>query len=146
VESVRAFVKRRLRKAVERDRRAEARIESISRVIWRWPEQRLVALVALLALLDYATTTIGLELSSKAHVYEGGLLAGWALRVGGLGWLFLVDTSVIAALVLVAVAARRLYIRFGYPGFGRAAFVAVLVPYAVVAASAAVNNLIVAFA
>jgi len=146
MHSVRAFVRRRLRKAIERDRRAESRVEAISRVLWRWPEQRLVALVGLLALLDYATTTMALELSGKIHVYEGGLLAGWALRVGGLGWLFLVDIGVVAALALLAVAVRRLYSRFGYAGFGRAAFVAVLVPYAVVAASAAVNNLIVTLA
>jgi hypothetical protein len=146
MHSVRDFVRRRLRESVERDRRAESRIEAISHVLWRWPEQRLVALVGLMALLDYATTTMALELSGKTHVYEGGLLAGWALRVGGLGWLFLVDMGVVAALVLLAIAARRLYSRFGYTGFGRAAFVAVLVPYAVVAASAAVNNLIVTFA
>jgi hypothetical protein len=146
MHSVRAFVKRRLRKAVERDRRAEARIESISRVLWPWREQRLVALVGLLALLDYATTTMALELSGKSYVYEGGLLAGWALRVGGLGWLFLVDMGVVAALALLAISARRLYSRFGFAGFGRAAFVAVLVPYAVVAASAVVNNLIMTFA
>jgi hypothetical protein len=146
MSAVLAFVRYRVRKAVERDRRAESRVEAISRTLWRWREQRLAALVGLLALLDYTTTVMGLELSGKTDVYEGGMLAGWALRVGGLGWLFLIDAGAVVALVLAAVAARSIFRRLGFGGFARAAFVALLAPYAVVAAAAAVNNLIVTFA
>lgn len=146
MSAVAAFVKYRVRKAVERDRRAEARIEAISRALWHWRERRLVLLVGLMALLDYATTSVGLELSGNPDVYEGGMLAGWALQVGGLGWLFLVDMAAVVALALAAVALRSLLLRFGFAGFARAAFVALLIPYAVVAAAAVVNNLIVTFA
>jgi hypothetical protein len=141
-----AFVKYRCRKAVERDRRAEASIEAISRSLWRWRERRLALLVGVMALLDFATTSMALQLSGKTYVYEGGLLAGWALRVGGLGWLFLIDMAAVAALALTAFAARAFCLRFGFDGFGRAAFVALLVPYVVVAAAAVVNNLILTFA
>ena len=47
------FMQERVRKAVERDRRVEGRVEAISRVLWRWREQRLIVLVGLLALLDH---------------------------------------------------------------------------------------------
>jgi len=135
------LVKERVRKAVERDRRAEGRVEAFSRFLWPWRERRLVALVGLLALLDYATTSIALELGGKGYV-EGGMLAGWALRVGGLGWLFLVDMGAVAALSLMALTARYLCFRLGFKGFGRAVFVVMLAPYAAVAASAVVNNLV----
>ena len=145
MSTVLAFVKHRVRKAVERDRRAEVRVEAISRALWPWRARKLVILAGLLALLDYTTTSVALELSGKTYVQEGGMLAGWALRTGGLGWLFLIDMAAVAALALAAVAARSLCIRFGFDGFGRAAFVALLVPYAVVAAAAVVNNLVLTF-
>jgi len=146
MSAVLAFVRYRVRKAVERDRRAESRVESISRALWRWRERRLAVLVGLLSLLDYTTTVMGLELSGRFNVYEGSMLAGWALRVGGLGWLFLADVSAVVVLVLAAAATRSLFRRFGFDGFARAAFVALLAPYAMVAAAAVVNNLIMTFA
>ncbi len=139
------LVKERVNKAVERDRRAEGRVEAASRVLWRWRESRLVVLVGLLALLDYATTCAALELSGKGHIEEGGLLAGWALRIGGLGWLFLVDMGAVIALSIAAITARFLCFKVGFGGFGRAAFVVLLLPYAVVAFAAVVNNLLLTF-
>lgn len=139
------LVRKRVNKAVERDRRAEGRVAAVSRVLWPWRESRLVVLVGLLALLDYITTCAALELSGKGYVEEGGMLAGWALRVGGLGWLFLVDIGAVIALSIAAITARFLCIKFGFEGFGRAAFVVLLVPYAVVAFAAVVSNLVLTF-
>ena len=141
MSAVLSFMKERVRKAVERDRRAEGRVEAISRLLWRWREQRLVILVGLLALLDYITTGIALELTEKGYV-EDGLIAGWALSVGGFGWLFIIDIGAVIVLSLAALIARSLLVKFGYKGYGRAAFVVLLLPYAVMAAVAAVNNLV----
>ena len=138
------FMQERVRKAVERDRRVEGRVEAISRALWRWREQRLVVLVALLALLDYTTTGIALELTEKGYV-EDGLIAGWALRVGGFGWLFIIDLGAVIFLSLTALAARYLLAKSGFQGYGRAAFVVLLLPYAVMAAAAAINNLVLTF-
>ena len=101
--------------------------------------------VLVMALMDYTTTWAALELSGNIHIDEGGLLAGWALRVGGLGWLFLIDMGAVAGMTIAALCARLLFFRLGFYGFGRAAFVAVLLPYAVVALAASMNNLIVSF-
>ncbi len=139
------LVRERVNKAVERDRRAERRMGPASRVLWPWRESRLVVLVVLLALLDYATTCGALELSGKGHIEEGGMLAGWAMRIGGLGWLFLVDLGAVIALLIAATTARFLCFKFGFEGFGRAAFVVLLLPYAVVAFAAVVNNLLLTF-
>ncbi|HEY49066.1 MAG TPA: hypothetical protein G4O13_03390 [Dehalococcoidia bacterium] len=138
------WMKYRVHLAVERDRRAEGNVEAISRVLWPWREQWLPALAALLALLDYITTYAVLELSGKDHVEEGGMLAGWVIREGGLGWLFLVDVCVVVALSLLAVGARLLCFKFNFRGYGRAVFVTLLVPYAVVAIAAVINNIVVA--
>jgi len=143
--AVRRLIRERVNKAVERDRRAEGRVEAVSRLLWPWREPWLIALVGLLALLDYATTCAALELSGKGHIEEGGMLAGWALRIGGLGWLFLVDIGAVIVLSIAAITARILCFRVGFQGFGRAAFVVLLVPYAVVAFAAVVNNLVLTF-
>ena len=135
------LMKERVQKAVERDRRAEGRVEVLSRFLWPWHERHLVALVILLALLDYGTTCAALKLSDKGYE-EGGMLAGWALRVGGFGWLFLVDIGAIIGLSLLALAARSICFKFGFKGFGRATFVVLLVPYAVVALAAIINNIV----
>jgi hypothetical protein len=127
--------------AVERDRRAERQVEAISRYLWRWQERRLVILVFLLALLDYTSTCVALEFGGNGYV-ESGMLAGWALRVGGFGWLFLINTSAVTGISLVAIVARSLCFKFNFRGFGRAAFVALLLPYAVVALAAVINNIV----
>jgi hypothetical protein len=102
----------------------------------------LVAVVAILAGLDYLTTYVFLQLTGWGYVNEQGVLAGWALRTGGLPALLLVDAAGVLVLALVAVGVRSLYGRFGFKGFGRAAFVVVLLPYAVMAVAAVVNNLV----
>jgi len=141
MSAVLRLIKDRLNKAVERDRRAEGLVERSSKILWPWRERNLVILVFILTLLDYASTCAALELSGNDYE-EGGLLAGWVLRVGGFGWLFLVDIGVVIGMSLIAVTARTLYFKFGFPGFGRAAFVALLIPYAVVAVAAVVNNIV----
>ena len=141
MSAVLRFVKARVRKAVERDRRAEGRVEAISRLLWPWREKWLIALVSLLALMDFTTTSVALTLTGKGYI-EGGLIAGWALRVGGLGWLFVVDIGAVGGLSLAALIARFTCAKFGFKGYGRAAFVVLLVPYAVVASAAAVNKLV----
>jgi hypothetical protein len=141
MSAVLRLVKERVRKAAERDRRSERHVGAISRRLWPWNERWLIALAGLLALLDYATTCAALELSGKGYS-EGGLLAGWALRIGGFGWLFLVDMGAVFALALLAVIVRALCLKFGFRGYGRATFVVLLLPYAVVAFAAVVNNIV----
>ncbi len=141
MSAVLQLVKDRVRKAAERDRRAERHVEAVSRRLWPWNERWLIALVGIMALLDFITTCAALELSGKGYS-EGGLLAGWALRIGGFGWLFLVDIGAVFALALLAITVRYLCFRFGFRGYGRATFIVLLLPYAVVAFAAIVNNIV----
>jgi len=138
-------MKDRMRKAVERDRRAERYMETASRFLWRWREPWLLALVAFVALLDYASTYAILALSGKSYLNEAGSLASWALEKGGFAGLFLADLAAVLAISLAAVTLRIILFRFGFRGFGRAAFVFLLVPYAVVAMVAVINNLLLAY-
>ncbi len=143
--SVRAWMRNRLRKAIERDRRAERYVEAASRFLWRWSLPWLVAFAGLVALLDYASTYAVLELSGKRYLNEGGPLASWALEKGGFGGLFLADLAAITAITVLAVILRFLFSRFGFRGFARAAFVFLLVPYTVMALVAVVNNMVLAY-
>ena len=52
-------------------------------------------------------------------------------------------TISMSPLMLAALAARHLYSRFGFKGFARASFVVLLLPYAVAALAAAVNNVVI---
>ncbi len=139
------FVKDWLRKAREKDRRAERYVEAVSRVIWRWREPWLLAFVVFVALLDYASTYAVLALSDKTYLNEAGSLASWALDKGGFIGLFLADLAAVFVISLVAITLQFIYIKRGFRGFGRAAFVFLLVPYAVVAMVAVINNLILAY-
>ena len=121
------WAKGMVRQSIERDRSSERYVEAMSRALWPWQESRLLFIVGLLALLDFASTYAVLELSGRADVYEGGLLADWALQMGGFFRLFWVDIFAISALLLAAVAIRLLHVKFGFKGFGRAAFVVLLV-------------------
>ena len=143
--SVRQFMKDRLRKAKERDRRAERYVEAASQFLWRWQERWLLGLVAFVALLDYSSTYAILALSGKSYLNEAGSLARWALEKGGFAGLFLADLAAVFAISLVAITLRFVLFRFGFRGFGRAAFVFLLVPYAVVAMVAVINNLLLAY-
>ena len=122
MNAVLQFMKVRLRKAAERDRRAEHYMEAASRFLWRWQEPWLLAFVAFVALLDYATTYAILALSEKSYLNEAGSLASWALDKGGFAGLFLADLAAVFAISLLAITLRFVFFRFHFRGFGRAAF------------------------
>ena len=48
-------------------------------------------------------------------------------------------------LLLIAIIIRTLHSNFGFKGFGRTAFVVVLVPYVVVTMAAIFNNVVLTF-
>lgn len=134
-----------VKKSLERDRSNERYVEALSRSLWPWRESWLLALVCLLAILDYVSTYAVLEFSGNEYVYEGGPLASWALQIGGFTWLFLVDMAAAIALLLVAITIRSLHSKFGFQGFGRTAFVFVLTPYVVITMAAVYNNIVLTF-
>ena len=131
--------------SLERSRSLEDRMKQVSRAIWPWQMSWLFPLVALLAALDLISTYALLELSGKTDVYEGGLLAKRALRLGGWNGLYIMNAGAVGFLSIVAVSARFFYGRFGLQGFARTAYVSVLVPYAVAASAAVVNNVVMTF-
>jgi len=133
------------RKGIKRDRGRERYVETVSRYLWPWRESRLITLVGLLAVLDYASTYAFLELSGNNNVYERGLIASWALRMDGFKGLLLVDILVITALIISAIGIRHVYIKFGFKGFGRAAFVLLLTPYVIVTMAVVYNNVVLTF-
>ena len=139
------LVKGTIRRSLERDRASEPYVEALSRSLWPWRESWLLILVAFLSGLDYVSTYAVLELSGKNSVYEGGLLASWALQRGGFTGLFLVDMGAVSALLLTAIIIRFLYSRFGFDGFGRMGFVVVLAPYVVITMAAVFNNIVLTF-
>jgi hypothetical protein len=138
------MIKAKAKKSLERDRAFEGRLTVLSRFLWPWDDAWLLPLVALLAASDLISTYILLEVSGKAHVYESGLLASWALNAGGFNGLYIMNAVAVGLICVIAVAARLFYGRFGLIGFARTAYVAVLVPYALAALAAVVNNLVLA--
>jgi len=134
-----------VKKSLERDRASERYVETLSRSLWPWRESWLLAFVSFLAVLDYISTYAALELSGNTYVYESGPLANWTLRMGGFTRLFLVDMATVSVLLLAAVTIRFLHYKLGFKGFGRAAFVVVLVPYAVITMAAVFNNIVLTF-
>jgi len=141
LESMRASIKR----ATERDRKLERPIENVSRAIWPWRESKLILFVALLAAADYVSTFMALRLSANHQISELGLLANWALSLGGFAQLFLVDVTAIGLFILLALGVRALYYHFGFPGFARAAFIFVFVPYIVIIVPVIINNVFLTF-
>ena len=139
------LAKNLIRKSIERDRGKDGYVEALSRLLWPWRESRLLVLVIFLFVLDYVSTYAALELGGNRYVYEGGLLAGWALRTGGFIRLFWVDMAAASFLLLTAITSRFVCSRFGFSGFGRTAFVIVLVPYVVIAMAAVFNNIVLTF-
>ena len=123
----------------------ERYIEAVSRFLWPWKESLLLALVGFLALLDYVSTYAALELSTNKYLFEGGSLANWALKMGGFTGLFLFDIVAITILLLTALTIRSLHYKFGFKGYGRTAFVLMLVPYVVIAMAAICNNIVLTF-
>jgi hypothetical protein len=138
-------LKIRLKKANEQDRKLEKPMERISRLLWPWPESKLIQFVSLLAMLDFLSTFAALRFNLSHHVYEVGPMAKWAFSIGGFPMLLAVDAAVIGTLILLAFGVRGLYIRSGFPGFGRAAFVFLFVPYAIIMLPIIFNNIINTF-
>ena len=91
VGTVHDMTKVMAKRSIDRGRAAERYIERLSKIIWPWHEGWLVPIVALLAALDYISTYFLLEFSGRADVYEGGLLAGWALHRGGFDGLYIMN-------------------------------------------------------
>jgi hypothetical protein len=119
--------------------------EKISRYIWPWNELRLLIVVTILSFFDYSSTFTLLRLSGKTGVIEAGRIAGWALDIGGFGFLLLIDIAAVAVLSVTALIARYLYTKFGFRGYGRAAFVFLLIPFIAITAFAIVNNIVLLF-
>lgn len=134
-----------IKKSLKVDRSTERYVEAVSRSLWPWGESRLLALVGLLVMLDYLSTFAALELSGNKYLYEGGPLANWALQTAGFAGLFLFNIFIISALLLTALTIRFLHFKFGFEGFGRAAFVVMLAPYVVVTMAAIFNNVLLTF-
>ena len=134
----------RLKKSREIERRLERPIAAFSQVLWPYPESRLILFISLMATLDFASTYVALELSGNNRISEVGLMAKWVLDAGGFPRLLLVDAVCVAALVGLAFGVRHLYKKMGYAGFGRAAFVFLLVPYFVFTIVVVVNNVVLA--
>jgi hypothetical protein len=131
-----------LEKSREIDRGLGRYAGRLSRWLWPWPEKWLIVLVGSLAVLDFSSTYVLLELSGKPGAYESGFLAIRALARGGFPYLLLLDLAAALFLALAALIARRLYTRRGLPDYGRAAFVFLLMPYIVIATYAVINNVV----
>jgi hypothetical protein len=138
-------VRNRFRKNIERERNLDRPIHAFSRVLWPYPESKLVFYISILAVLDFVSTFAALELSGNNQVYESGFLAKWALQTGGFPVLFLVDVVSICSLICLAFSARALYMKSGFNGFGRAAFVLMLMPYFVVIMGVVTHNVLLSF-
>ena len=138
------LTRERIHRSVLTDRRRERGVERFSRRVWPWREAWLARSVALLAALDFLSTYALLELTNKRYVYESGPLARSALETGGFQALLVTDVLAVGILWLLATGARSAYSRSGCYGYARAAYVVTLLPYAVAASLATVNNLALA--
>ncbi|MFC1992869.1 hypothetical protein ACFLV3_03555 [Chloroflexota bacterium] len=128
-----------------RDRAFDKHAKVISKFLWPWRESKLVIFVYSVAFLDFASTYALLDLSGNKYVYEGGPLASWALARGGFPMLFFIDFIAASLLILIAAIGRLGYYKFGFEGFGRAAFTVTLVPYMVVTMAVIFNNVALTF-
>ncbi|UCH51037.1 MAG: hypothetical protein JSV54_08555 [Chloroflexota bacterium] len=133
------------KKRTEVDQSSVRHIEVISRFLWPWRETLLLVLVGFLTVIDFISTYVALDLSGNKNLYEGGLLANWALRTGGFAGLLLFDIAATITLLLVVLTIRLLYSKFGYKDFGRTAFVLILAPHVVITVAAIFNNVVLTF-
>jgi hypothetical protein len=124
------------------DRGFDRPVGKISRCIWPLREEWLLLVVGTLFLLDYISTYLGLQ---HVEISEEGPLAAWALETGGFAFLFLIDLVAAVVFALLAFLVRFLYRRAGLPGYARAAFVFLLVPYIVRTTFVVINNFILGF-
>jgi hypothetical protein len=138
-------LKENLKRSAERERKLERPMEAVSRVLWPWPESKLIFYVCLAALMDFSSTFALLTFSRNGQVAEAGLIAKWALQTGGFTRLFLIDAGMIGALILLALGLRALYNRLGFRGFGRTALVFLLIPYFVIIMAVVYNNILLSF-
>ena len=139
------IAKDRIKRSIERERLLEQYFEAASLRLWPWRDSLLVALVGLLATLDYISTYAFLELSGNRSLYEGGKLANWAIQKGGITLLLWTDVAAVSALILLAISLRLLQYRFGFRGYGRICFVVLLLPYAVITMAVVFNNIVLVF-
>lgn len=121
----------------------EQHAQRLSKTIWPWSESRLLILVAVIAAMDYISTLAFLQFSGDC-AFEAGLLASWALSVGGYLALLIVDVTAVGILILAATATQRICKTNGLSGPGHAVFVLLLTPYATIAAAAVCNNIVIA--
>lgn len=133
------------RKNQARERSLDRPLEKISRVLWPYPEVKLIFYVCVLAVLDFLSTFVALALSGDNRISEAGLIAKWALQTGGFFKLLAVDAAVISGLILLAIGSKFIYTKLGLKGFGRAAFAFMLVPYFIFIMGVVVNNVVVVF-
>ncbi len=134
-----------IRWTIRRDRGLERHAVVVSRWLWPWRESKLIILVGCLAVLDYISTYAFLTLSPNNNVYESGLIASWALQKDGFRGLFLADILAVITVFAVAISARFIYVKSGFAGFGRAAFVVMLTPYVIVTMAVIFNNIALTF-
>jgi hypothetical protein len=139
------FIKRRIDKSLERDRALESQMQAAAKSLWPWEDWRLPVLSTILVLLDFSSTFACLEFSGNTQLYEGGLLAGWALRTGGWTLMLIVDLLAVGILTGVAFLMRSFFTRQGLSGYGRIAFILVLLPYTVVTFAIVFNNIVLTF-
>ena len=132
-------------RSLARDRIIERHIEYASRIIWPWPEAKLIALVFILVILDFCSTFALLELSGRPDVYEGGRMAFWALQKGGFPLLLFIDLIAVGTMVTLALMLRTLHTKYGFSGYGRSAFVLLLGPYAIWTTAVVFNNVVLTF-
>ena len=130
---------------MERDRAFDDKLGAIARLLWPWRDRWLSVLVLIIALLDFGSTYLLLEFSGNIFAYEGGLLAGWALRLGGMRWLLLVDIIAGGVLISAASAFRYLLSRRNLNGYARACFLVLQLPYVLITAAAIINNILLTF-
>lgn len=138
-------LREKLRKGAEKEKTFDSRLEAVSRRLWPWDDNKLLFLVITLVVLDFCSTFAFLELSGNMNLYESGPIARWALEVGGFSRLFLIDLVAACVLMLAAFGARAVYLKKGFRGYGRTAFVLILVPYIVVTIAAIYNNVALTF-
>lgn len=134
-----------IRWTIRRDRGLERHAVVVSRWLWPWRESKLIILVGCLAVLDYISTYAFLTLSPNNNVYESGLIASWALQKDGFRGLLLADILAVITVFAVAISARFIYVKSGFAGFGRAAFVVMLTPYVIVTMAVIYNNIVLTF-
>jgi hypothetical protein len=130
---------------VEKEKALDRPLDNFSRRLWPWREWKLTIFVAGLAMLDFISTYAALELSGNPYITEAGKLASWALDIGGFLGLFIIDCVALVGMILLAYGTRCLYMKYGFPGFGRAAFVFMLTPYAVIIIAVVLNNVVLTF-